>query len=565
MVEAKNQIGFEEAGLGSILKRNRLVVPPNQREYSWSEREVKRLFFDFARVLSEGGAYFLGTIVTIPRTSADRELEILEVVDGQQRLATTAILLAAIRNYLDTHGEEVLVESVNNEFLTGIDRSKRMRMPKLTLNVDDNQLFSDIITGTPTSEPVRSSHRLLLAAATEAKKHVRNIVSTSDPKDHGDVLNRWVSFIEHGAIAVLLRVPDDADAYKMFETLNDRGLRTSQADLIKNFLFSRGNSRLPEVQLRWAYMRGALEAMDDDDVTTINFLRHSLIAMGGFLREAEVYDRVQDIVKSEQAAVAFSSELEQLANSYIASFNPEHARWNDYPDGARRSIEVFNLLNIKPMRPLILAITSSMEPRQAAKCFEYLVSLGVRLLIATTTRSGSVEGPLADAAHSTFLKETDSLSKLADKLKAIVPGDRDFREAFEDAKVSNARFARYYLRSLEMTARNEREPWFIPTGDGSVINLEHVLPKQPEGNWDSFTEEEHRSYINRIGNLALMQASSNSNLRSDAFSDKREIYRSSPYLLTSQLAEAEEWTAEAIVMRQKRMAELAIRTWPVDI
>lgn len=91
-MEPKSQIGFEQAGLGSILRQNQLVVPANQREYAWMDRQVKQMFQDFARALNHGGDYFIGTIVTIPRVNGT-----LEVVDGQQRLATTAILLAAIR------------------------------------------------------------------------------------------------------------------------------------------------------------------------------------------------------------------------------------------------------------------------------------------------------------------------------------------------------------------------------------------------------------------------------------------------------------------------------------
>ena len=75
---------------------------------------------------------------------------------------------------------------------------------------------------------------------------------------------------------MLLKVPDDADAYKMFETLNDRGLRTSQADLVKNYLFGKSGERFAEVQSRWSFMRGALEALDEEDIT-INFLRHALV------------------------------------------------------------------------------------------------------------------------------------------------------------------------------------------------------------------------------------------------------------------------------------------------
>jgi uncharacterized protein with ParB-like and HNH nuclease domain len=69
------------------------MVPPNQREYSWTTKEVRTLLQDFAKAISDSNSasYFLGTIVTIPRTGGS-----LEVVDGQQRLATTAIMLAAI-------------------------------------------------------------------------------------------------------------------------------------------------------------------------------------------------------------------------------------------------------------------------------------------------------------------------------------------------------------------------------------------------------------------------------------------------------------------------------------
>jgi Protein of unknown function DUF262 len=480
MSEPKSQIAFEELGLGSLLRRYHLRVPPNQREYAWTEREITQLLKDFAKAINEAGPYFLGTIVTIPRDEGT-----LEVVDGQQRLATTTILLAAIRNYLRTRSENIIVQSIDNEFLSGIDRERRVQVPKLKLNHDDNELFNSIVTettGTPMPEPLRASHERLLLAREEARKQVRRIVAPLDEKVHGDVLNEWVSFIEHRALVVLLRVPNDADAYKMFETLNDRGLRTSQADLIKNFLFARAGTRVSEVQSRWSYMRGALESASEDSEITINFLRHALIVQHGYLRESDVYDRVQDVVKSEQSAATFAATLETLANAYVAMFNPEHERWNTYPDAARRSIEVFNLFDIKPMRALNIAIATRMDEKQATLAFQFLISLGVRLIIASSTRTSSVEVPLADAAKSVFEGTIETAKSLKGELASLTPTDGDFRAAFETAKVSNAKLARYYLRSLEMTAKNEAEPWFVPQDDRQVINLEHVLPKKPEAN-----------------------------------------------------------------------------------
>jgi hypothetical protein len=309
-------------------------------------------------------------------------------------------------------------------------------------------------------------------------------------------------------------------------------------------------------------MRGALETLEEEDIT-VNFLRHALIAMRGYLREAQVYDVVQDIVKGEQGAVTFASRLEVLANAYVATFNPEHEYWNHYPEAARRAIEVFNLLNIRPMRPLLLAITAKMGEKDATAAFQMLISLGVRLLIAGTTRSGSVEVPLATMAHDVSHERIVTAKELKAKLREIAPTDQQFRHAFEIATVSNARLGRYYLRSLEMAAKGEAEPWFMPNDDRAIINLEHVLPRKPSDNWKRFSPEEVGIYAKRLGNLALLKASDNSDLRSDGFSDKREVYANSPYVLTSQIAEAAYWDASAISKRQKTLAQMAVKAWPL--
>jgi hypothetical protein len=176
---------------------------------------VTTLFRDFSREIGEGDRrYFLGTVVTIPRPGG-----ILEVVDGQQRLATTAILLSAIRAYLQEIEPEI-AESINSEFLSKYDRGIRSWVPRLRLNVDDNDYFRARITGEmPAPEPTKPSHRLIENAFTQARSHVDKIVSEYDLKDHGNVLNRWIDFIESYAVIILLRVPNATNAYRMFETL----------------------------------------------------------------------------------------------------------------------------------------------------------------------------------------------------------------------------------------------------------------------------------------------------------------------------------------------------------
>ena len=138
MAEAGQQIGFEQMGIANVLRSYWLHVPLNQREYSWEDAQVKRLFHDINEaILRDAPAYFLGNIVTIPR-----EVTSLEIVDGQQRLATTVILLAAIRDYLASREEDkLIVEDIENGLLTSVNRAERGRVSRLRLNVTDSHFF----------------------------------------------------------------------------------------------------------------------------------------------------------------------------------------------------------------------------------------------------------------------------------------------------------------------------------------------------------------------------------------------------------------------------------------
>ena len=541
------------------MKQYRLVVPPNQREYSWTDREVVTLFHDFSKAIADGdSSYFLGTIVTIPRS-----LEILEVIDGQQRLATTAILLSEIRNYLQPK-ETLIAESITNEFLTVIDRDKRARITKLSLNLDDNEFFRLSITDGTDGLVDRASHQRIADAFKEARTQIKKIVGPYDVKDHGDILNRWLQFIEHAAQVILLTVPTDVNAYKMFETLNDRGLKTSQSDLVKNYLFGQSAERLPEAQQKWALLRGTLESLDEDDIT-VNFLRHALIAMRGYLTAPDVYETVQTKARGEQQSIAFLNALETLSTLYVAIFNPEHEKWNSYPDSMRRSIQTLNLFNIRPFRPLMLAVSAKFNKKEAAAAFQAFVIWGVRLIVASSTRSGSVEQPIAAAALGVFAGEIATATKLKAKLAGVIPTDEPFKRAVEAATVSKASLARYYLRSLEMTAKGEATPWFTPNDDKQTINLEHVLPVKPDDSWNRFfpNQETMQAYVRRLGNMALLLAKNNSDLASGDFETKKVAYADSPYELTRQISTVDDWTEARISERQKGLAELALRAWPL--
>ena len=228
-------------------------MPLNQREYAWEKEHVQELFSDFSGAIeTDQATYFLGTIVLTKGTD-----ELPEVSDGQQRLATTTILLAAIRDYLKQAKDFARAQSVEQEFLKTTDFETTDTVARLRLNVDDNEFFKTfVVEGTHSVQPSKESHKRIELAAEIAAKHIATILEPHQKAAaRTATLQRWVKFIRDGAEVIVLRVPDHLNAFVMFKTLNDRGLKASQADLIKNYLLRLcKEDRMAEGQQKWAQM-----------------------------------------------------------------------------------------------------------------------------------------------------------------------------------------------------------------------------------------------------------------------------------------------------------------------
>jgi hypothetical protein len=252
--------------LGGILAEGKLRVPPNQREFSWKQTHVRELFEDIKPIINDGGGneYFLGTIVVM-RDPEDKE-RYRVVVDGQQRLATTAIFLAAVRDYFFNDRDSEGVTAIEPEYLMKMQLPQRRPVPQLTLNDNDHLYFehrvllkpgeSERKNATRTDHP-RASHRLIHQAASAAAAQVAEIVNTK-PEHRTAALMKWVDFFKNQARVILVTVQDEATAYIVFETMNDRGLELSAIDLIKNRLFALSAKRLNETKNNWARMLGTL-------------------------------------------------------------------------------------------------------------------------------------------------------------------------------------------------------------------------------------------------------------------------------------------------------------------
>ena len=269
-------------GIAHALSDNELVVPMYQRSYAWSKRHIDELFQDLATAMREGKEeYFLGSIVL-----TSQETRRLEVVDGQQRLATTSILLSAIRDYFQEQGDVDRATEIQSKFLFSKNLRTGELNPRLRLNHVDHDFYAKRVLSLPGSsdrriQETRESHHKIAAAADLAKRRVEMIAAMGNKP--ADQLLDWLEFVEQKAKIIWVRVPDEVNAFTIFETLNDRGLDLAVSDLLKNYLFSLSSDRIAEVQARWLSTVGILESVESESLL-VTYIRHLWASKQGLTR-----------------------------------------------------------------------------------------------------------------------------------------------------------------------------------------------------------------------------------------------------------------------------------------
>ncbi len=555
-----DKTGIELIGLGRAILNKQLAVPIYQRSYAWEDKHVLDLFSDISNAIEqEEPEYFLGSIVTTKNDSPRPE-----VVDGQQRLATTAILLAAIRDYFSQSNDPMRADHIASTYLFTRDLKTLEAIPKLHLNLADNEFFAKRILEEPASpnkaiDPTKESHKRIARAADLARTFVKQFSAQPKPTDQ---LARWVEYITDSVKVIWVAVYDDANAFRIFETLNDRGLALAISDLLKNYLFGLAGSRIAEVQHRWQSMTGTLEAVDNEDAI-VTYMRHLWSSRHGLTREKDLYSDIKKKVHTKQDAVALSTELAEKALLYAAILNPNHDFWDKYSPTARQHMETLNLLQMTQIRPLVLSVLEQFSVKEVQAALRLMVFWAVRFLITGGLGSGSLESQYSQRAQEVKESKTKTAKQLSAKLNDIVPNDSQFRQAFSAASVSKNYLARYYLRVLEKQATGEPDPELSLGENTEVVNLEHVLPLNPSNAWNHIPEDDRATHVKRIGNLALLKTRINSEAGNDSLALKKPFYKKSKYTLTSSLADYAVWDTAAILKRQSELADLAVAAWPL--
>ncbi len=562
--KTKLSIGIADVGIADALMRWQLSVPNNQRRYAWDEGYVEQLFHDLTKAKDANKPiYFLGTVVLTEGAKGVRE-----VADGQQRLATTAILLAAIRDYLIELKDQQGADQYQSDFLLKYDPPSGEFKPRIRLNVEDDQFFFDSVLLPPdkrqadNASQYKSNARIKIAAE-RAREHVRNITSALPVKDRPARLYEWISFLKENALVVSITVPAHiSDSFRMFETLNARGLQASQVDIIKNYLFGLAHDAIGKIQPRWMSMLSTIESHGNDELL-LTFIRQYWISQHGPTTENDLGEEIESAIKNEPKALNFVTDLDAAASDYVALLTPiQHPRWHGYPTGTRKAIDILiNDLGAAQIRPLMLAVTRKFAPKEALKAFQLFISWSVRFMIVGGGSQGKLHRYYGSHAKDVTDGKITTAKGLSETMNEFVPSNRQFQEEFSKANVSKAFLARYYLRAIELFGK-EPMPQLLINEDPNAVNLEHVLPLSPSKDWD-IDSETAATFYKRIGNMVLLGAKDNVTLGNGSFESKRATLQESPFTTTQEVGNRTKWDAEEIRNRQLKLAELAPKVWPL--
>jgi hypothetical protein len=296
----------------------------------------------------------------------------------------------------------------------------------------------------------------------------------------------------------------------------------------------------------------------------MTYLRHVTISLYGHTVERDVYEKIRDKTNGQGPALTFLEILENAANDYVAILSPNHTKWNTYHASIRKSLQALTELRSTPMRPLMLSVARKFAAKETEQAFRMFVRWTVRFLICGGLRSGSTEEAYAECARKVMAGDITTAKALLQALRDNLPTDKEFEASFATARVSQNYLARYYLRALELKKKGLPEPEWIPNDDVD-INLEHILPQNPDSNWLDIDPETAAACYKRIGNLVLLQATKNSLIGNNKFSTKRPVLQASAYELTKEAGKPTKWGVKEITERQQRLAQLAVETWPLTV
>ncbi len=446
--------------------------------------------------------------------------------------------------------------------------------PKFHMNEENDPFFQKYVTADTTDDLIRKEMRgklkkdsnfLLLHAITALTINMQQRQSDiSSSGFHPQTLLDLQAYLQESVSILLLKVEDEADAYVIFETLNDRGRSLTTMDLLKNHVFGKSQAYLDQVKAKWTVIKNNLADIDPNE----RFLYHYWTSRHGRTSKTHLFRLMRAEITNARSALSFVEQLNEGAKLYAALTIPNHPYWNSYDQRTRNNLDTLTLLDAQQALPILLAAAQEFPEDEFGKLTDILVIMAVRYNLIGELRTGVAANYYSEVPKKIRNGDIRKSAKVFRELRSIYPKDDEFKAAFSTKVLRNSRKARYLLAEIEKHL-NAGVSQIV--NDTRAVNLEHILPKNPSQQWSktvaTMDVEEVDEYINRIGNLALVSSTVNKNVGTSGFERRKEkLFQVENHIqFSKKIADYEEWTKLTIEDRQTNLAEIAVNVWSIDI
>ncbi len=554
-------IQYNDLSIDSAFK-DHYVVPDYQREYVWSGKQVEQLLDDLVEAYDADSkkAYFLGTIVTYHPGSY------YELIDGQQRLTTFFLLLCAVKNIYSAAGEETSVIKNLIYSPTMNESGDTVNRYHLQLQYEDTGNCLELIEqGREAPDDLTLSGRRLF----EAYQCICGFFSERFPNIAD--MKKFVFFLLNKTSFVRIKTYDIADALKIFETINQRGMGLDPMDLLKNMVFRQvDRDRFKELNMDWKSITHSLEEIDEKP---LRFLRYFIMAnydtsgeRDGILREDQIYSwlsRNNAQCRYEEAPFQFVQKMKQSVALYVKYRSPSDS------SGGNIHLKNIPLLAGQSYRlHLMLLLAASRMDVDALAQFkgvvESVVYYSVINKITTNTTERIFVAWCRDIRNISTVPELDAFVRTV-----IVPTVDDWKRENESnfLRLGLNSMQQYrikfilgkitaYVDALRLGASEAGE---LKSYMQSGIEIEHIMPRTcADKAAYGMSEEDFPIYINRLGNLTLLENSINKSIQNDVYAHKAQSYRQSKFYLTSSLSGLTDQGHDTAINRTNQL----LRAWP---
>ena len=542
---------------GSLIRSGgKYIIPQFQRDYSWEEEQWDDLWQDINIMYAEKGEHYMGYLVL--QTKGKDCL----IIDGQQRFTTiTIIILTTIKAIqklidkgIDVNNNTQRLQTLKDTYIGNIDPISLEYDNILILNRNNDNYYKDYIVklGELKLRNTSYTEKLMKRCFEWYEKELVNKFST------GEEYAKFITHIVDNLYFTIIKVTDEMNAFKVFETLNARGVQLSSADLLKNYLFSlvynpsENPDHILQLEEKWSAITRNIQAEKLPD-----FIRYYWNSKNKTVRSNELFKAIRQNITTDKEVFELVNEMQYYSDIYMALRNENDELWHEYPE-ISKNIEIMNLFNIKPYS-LLMSAYKLLDIKNFERLLSYIIIIGFRYSVICGKNPNEIERVYNRIANN--ISEERTFQK--DMLKDVYVEDNEFLSSFNHKSFNystrNNRIIKYIFAKYEKF----KEGVNINLSD-EQYTIEHILPQNPGEEWGE-DNYDFDTLIYRLGNLCLLERNLNKDIGNEAYVRKAEIYKKSALKTTQAIVEDyKEWNAKTINSRQQQIGNCAKSIWSIE-